>query len=85
MNSGIQTSMSGTLYLHGKHSLYANPTWLHLIKKLKEKENSVLKIRKTHMFFLFHFKLVHVNIKLKCHRYINSHHSNFYIGVRSLN
>lgn len=26
-------------YLHGKYSLYANPTWLHLIKKLKKKEN----------------------------------------------
>lgn len=26
-------------YLHGKHSLYGNPTRLHLIKKLKKKEN----------------------------------------------
>lgn len=53
MNSRIQTSMSGTLYLHGKHSLYANPTWLHLIKKLKKKENYVLKIRKTQYAFYF--------------------------------
>ena len=30
----IGTSMSGTLCLHGQQSLYANPTRLHLIKKL---------------------------------------------------
>lgn len=48
----IGTSMSGTLCLHGQQSLYANPTRLHLIKKLKKKENSVLKIKHNVLFIL---------------------------------
>lgn len=35
MKSRIQNIvMLGTVCLHGKHSLYADLSWLHLIKKL---------------------------------------------------